>query len=184
MNNPQYINTVIFVGAPPSTPLSQLIPGSSGVNFTAINPTIIIPFAPGITPIIASISVPNTNTNVNAIIVLITAPDSTVLVNQVSPIGTNKVVQFPVEALPENSIVVITFQTKDGKPPQNVTISIMACYTPPLDTTSVTSGSISPIFTGSTSSLIISSTASGATQGTGEQAFHFMCSSENGKYFH
>ena len=60
------------------------------------NASVIIPFAPGITPIVVSVSVPNTNTNVDQITVVITSPNGTVLINETSPTGTNKVDQFPI----------------------------------------------------------------------------------------
>ena len=76
-------------------------------------------------------------------------------------------INFNPQPLPENSTVTVTFHTRDGQPPENVTISIIACYTPSSGTTVVTSGSIPPTVTGSTPSVIISSTTSGVTQGTG-----------------
>jgi len=169
MNEPQYINNVTFIGASPSTSSSQLNPGSSGVNFNETNAYVIIPFAPGVTPIVDTVSVPNTNTNVNGIIVVITSSNGTVLFTQASPSETNTVDVFPVETFPENSTVTITFQTTDGLPPQNVTISIIACYTPSTATTVVTAGSIPPTATGSTPSLTISSTTSEVTQSTGKR---------------
>ena len=169
MTNPQYISNATFIGAPPSTSSSQLNPGSPGVNFTITNPSVIIPFAPDVTPIVVSVSVPNTNTNVDQITVVITAPNATVLVNETSPTGTNIVDQFPPEPLPENSTVTVTYYTRDDQPPENVTMSIIACYTPSAGTTVVTSGSIPPTVTGTTPSVIISSTTSGVTEGTGKK---------------
>lgn len=169
MNEPQYINNVTFIGASPSTSPSDLNPGSSGVNFIETNPSVIIPFAPGVTPIVDTVSVPNTNTNVNEITVVITSSNGTVLFTQTSPSETNTVDTFPVEPFPENSTVTITFHTTDELPPQNVTISIIACYTPSTATTVVTAGSIPPTATGSTPSLTISSITSEVTQSTGKR---------------
>ena len=157
MDNPQDITNVTLIGAPPGTSPSNLNPGSPGVTFEKTNPTVIIPFGPGITAIVKEISVPNTNTNVIEIHVIITAPNGTVIVDLVSPAGTNKVTQFPVEQLPEGSKVTITFVTNDGKPPANVTISEIACYTPSTAMTIVTTGTTPPAVTGSAATLTISS---------------------------
>jgi hypothetical protein len=168
MDNSQYINNVTFIGAALSTSPSQINPGSTGVNFTQQNASVIIPFPPQVTPIVTEVSVPNSNTNVNQIIVVITTPNGTVIVKETSPSDTNTVDQFPLQPLPENSTLTITFQTDNGQPPQNVTISVIACYTPSTATTIVTTGTVPPAITGSTPTLTISSTTSGATQGTGE----------------
>ena len=166
MNNPQRITNVTLTGAPPGTSPSNLNPGSPGVTFEQTNPTVIIPFAPGITAIVKEISVPNTNTNVKEIHVIITAPNGTVIVDLVSPSETNKVTQFPVEKLPEGSKVTIIFVTRGNKPPTNVTISVIACYTPSTSVTIVTSGTTPPSVTGSTATLTISSSTSMMTTGT------------------
>jgi hypothetical protein len=171
MDNSQYINNVTFTGAPSSTSPSQITPGSSGVSFTQLNSSVTIPFPPQITPIVTEVSVPNSNTNVNQITVVITTPNGTVIVQQTSPSNTNIVDKFPLQPLPENSTLTITFQTDNGQPPQNVTISVIACYTPSTATTIVTTGTVPPAITGSTPTLTISSTTSGATQGTGETLF-------------
>jgi hypothetical protein len=168
MGNSQYINNVTFTGLPSTTSPSQINPGSSGVSFTQLNSSVTIPFPPQITPSVTEVSIPNSNTNVNQITVVITTPNGTVIVKQTSPSDTNTVDQFPVQPLPENSTLTITFQTDNGQPPQNVTISVIACYTPSTATTIVTTGTVPPAITGSTSTLTISSTTSGATQGTGE----------------
>jgi hypothetical protein len=173
MNNSQYINNVTFTGAPSSTSPSQLNPGYPGVNFTQPNASITIPFAPGVTPIVAEVSVPSTITNVNQTRVIITAPNGTQIIIPVSPSGTNQMTQFPTEPLPENSTITITFQTTDGYPPQNVTISVIACYTPSSGTTTIlTSGTVPTSVTGASSTLIISSTTSRATSGTGENIYN------------
>lgn len=167
MDNPQYINDAIFNGAPPSTSPSQLNPGSPGVDFIQPNASVIIPFASGVTPILATVSVPTTNTNVVQIIVVLTAPDGTVIFTGTSPSGTPTVSGFPVEPLPEGTTVTIIFVTKDGRPAENVTVSVYACYTPSTATTVVTSGTVPPSVSGTTPSLTISSTSGGTTQSTG-----------------
>jgi hypothetical protein len=168
MGNSQYINNVTFTGAPLPTSPSQINPGSSGVNFTQLSSSVIIPFPPQITPIVTEVSIPDTNTNVNQITVVITAPNGTVIVKQISPSDTNTVDNFPLQPLPENSTLTITFQTDNGQPPQNVTISVIACYTPSTATTIVTTGTVPPAITGSIPTLTISSITSGASQVTGE----------------
>ncbi|CAF5138476.1 unnamed protein product, partial [Rotaria sp. Silwood1] len=65
MNNRQYINNLTIVGAPSSASPSDINPGSPGVDFNQINPSVTVPFQPGITPIVVSVSVPNKNTNVD-----------------------------------------------------------------------------------------------------------------------
>ncbi|CAF4771197.1 unnamed protein product, partial [Rotaria sp. Silwood2] len=127
MNNPQYTNNPIINGAPSTTSPSDINPGSNGVDFIEVNPSVIIPFAPGTTPIIVKVSVPNTNTNVDKITVTITEPNGTTVVNQVSPGDTNKVDTFPITPLPENSTMTVTFGTNNGQPPENVTLSVIAC---------------------------------------------------------
>jgi len=166
MTSPQYINNATIIGAPPGTSPSDLNPGSSGVNFNQPNASVIIPFTPGTTPIVVQVSVPNINTNVNQITVVITAPNGTVIVNAFSPSGTNAVTQFPLAPLPENSTITITFQTNNGSPPQNVTISVIACYTPSSATTIMTTGTVPPSVTGSTPTLTISSSTTAVTGST------------------
>ncbi|CAF5137094.1 unnamed protein product, partial [Rotaria sp. Silwood1] len=116
------------------------------------------------TPIVVSVSVPNKNTNVDKITVIIKEPSGTILVNQVSPTGTNKVDTFPITPLPEKSTMTVTFGTQNGQPPENVTLSIIACYTPSTATTIVTSSTVPPSVSGSTPILTISSTTTGVTQ--------------------
>ncbi|CAF3385327.1 unnamed protein product, partial [Rotaria sp. Silwood2] len=58
MNNPQYTNNPIINGAPSTTSSSDINPGSDGVDFVEVNPSVTIPFAPGTTPIIVTVSVP------------------------------------------------------------------------------------------------------------------------------
>ncbi len=135
MTSPQYISNATIIGALPGTSPSNLNPGSSGVNFDQTNASVTIPFTPGTTPIIVQVSVPNT------------------------------VTQFLLVPLPENSTITITFQTNDGNPPQNVTISVIACYTPSSATTIMTTGTVPPSVTGSTPTLTISSSTTVVTTG-------------------
>jgi len=172
MNNPQYINNVTLNGAVDGTQPSDLNPGQPGVDFTSTDASITISFTSDITPILVSVSVPNTNTNVVEIIVVITAPNGTVLFNQTSPSGTNSVTGFPIEPLPEGSTLNVTPITSDGSAPQNVTLSVIACYTPSTATTIVTTGTIPPTVTGSTEVVISSSTTELVT-GTGNFQKYF-----------
>jgi hypothetical protein len=169
MNMPQYIKNATFVGAPADTKPSDLNANSGGVTFTSTNASVTIPFADGITPIVVSVSVLGNTTNVNSIRVIITTPDGTVLVNETSPTGTNTVTPSYLQALPENSTVTIIFQTSDGQPPRDVTVSIYACYTPSTATTIVTTGTVTPTISTSTPTISISTTNTAAsTQSTGE----------------
>ena len=172
MNNPQYINNVTLNGAVDGTQPSDLNPGQPGVDFTSTDASITISFTSDITPILVSVSVPNTNTNVVEIIVVITAPNGTVLFNQTSPSGTNSVTGFPVEPLPEGSTLTVTPITSDGSAPQNVTLSVIACYTPSTATTIVTTGTIPPTVTGSTE-IVISSSTTELVTGTGNFQKYF-----------
>ena len=159
MTNSQYINNVTFTGVSPTPSPTDINPGSPGVDFSETTGSVIIPLPSGITPIVVEISVPNTDTNVNQTIVVITTPSGGVI-EVTSPSGSNKVTQFPTEPLPEGSIITITFQTNDGRPPENVTISVIACYTPSTATTIVTTGTVPPTVTGTTPTFTISSTTS------------------------
>ena len=177
MTSPQYINNVTFVGAPSGTSPTDLNPGSPGVDFNDVNASVTIPFTPDTTPIVTQVSVPNTNTNVDQITVVITAPNGTQIINVVSPPGTNSVTQFPVTPLPEGSTVTITFHTNDGNPPENVTISVIACYTPATSTTTITTtGTVPPSITGSTPTLTVSESTTFITTGTGECSSDFRIS--------
>ena len=165
MGNPQYISNPIITGAPETASPENLNPNQPGIDFTSQNATVKIPFAPGVTPILVNVSVPQTNTNVDSITVIVAGPDGTPIANKVSPENTNIVDSFSTVPLPENSTVTITFHTSNGKLPQNVTISIIACYTPEKATTIVSSSSVVPTVSGSTPTLSISSTSTGVTQG-------------------
>ena len=164
MNNPQYIDNVTIIGAVDGTQPSDLNPGQPGVDFTSTDASITISFPSDITPILVSVSVPNTNTNVVEIIVIITAPDGTVLFNQTSPPGTTSVTGFPVEPLPEGSTLTVIPVTADGSAPQNVTLSVIACYTPSTAATVVSTGTVPPTVISTTGTIAISSTASEGTE--------------------
>ena len=177
MDKPQYINNVTFTGvsSPPPTP-SDINPGSPGVDFITSNPSIIIPLQPGIKPILAEVSVPNTNTNVNQITVIVTSPNGRVIVNETSTTTIpNTVNQFPVTPFPEDSTITIIVRTPNNEAPQNVTISVIACYTPSITTTTiVTSGTVPPSISGST--LTISSSTTQVTQGPGNKICDILLS--------
>jgi hypothetical protein len=168
MTSPQYISNATIIGAPNGTSPSDLNPGSPGVDFTDVNASVTIPFTSGTTPILTEVSVPNTNTNVDQITVVVTAPNGTQIGNTVSSTGTNTVTQFPVTPLPEGSTINVTFHTNDGNPPQNVTISVIACYTPSSTTIITTTGTVPPTITSSTSTLTISESTTVITTETGE----------------
>ncbi|CAF4501490.1 unnamed protein product, partial [Rotaria sp. Silwood2] len=53
----------------------------------------------------------------------------------------------------------------NGQPPENVTLSVIACYAPATATTIVTSGTVPPSVSGSTPTLTFSSTSAGLTEG-------------------
>ncbi|CAF1433706.1 unnamed protein product, partial [Rotaria sordida] len=171
MDSPQYINNPIIIGASSLTSPSKINPGSDGVDFNEKNSSVIIPFAPGTTPILASVAVPNKNTNVDKITVTITEPSGKTSVQRVSPGNTNKVDTFPITPLPENSKITVTFGTNNNQFPENVTISVIACYTPTTATMIVTSSSVPPTVSGSTPALAISSISTGMTGTTGERSW-------------
>ncbi|UJR36313.1 hypothetical protein I4U23_029041, partial [Adineta vaga] len=166
MTNPQYINQATFIGAPASTTVSELNPESPGVNFINNNASVIIPFTSGTTPILSSVSVPSPTTNVDSITVIVKQPDGTVLFSQTSPSGTPTVAVTYNQPLPEGSTVTIIFNTPNGAAPTDVTVSIIACYTPSTATTVVTTGTVSPTVFGSTPSITISTLTAGQTQTT------------------
>jgi hypothetical protein len=167
MNNSQYIKNVTLNGASSSSSPSNVNPGSPGVNMEDKKGNITITLPPGTTPIIKEVSVPNNNTNIKQIHVVITAPNGTVIFDQYSPVGSNTVVGFPTYPLPENCTVTISFETNDGRSAKNVTISMIACYTPGTATTIVSSGTTTPLITTTTPFIIISSKTTGVTTGSG-----------------
>ena len=166
MTNPQYINQATFIGAPGSTTVSELNPESPGVNFINNNASVIIPFTPGTTPILSSVSVPSPTTNVDSITVIVKQPDGTVLFSQTSPSGTPTVDVTYNQPLPVGSTVTIIFNTPNGAAPTDVTVSIIACYTPSTATTVVTTGTVPPTISGSTPSITINTITTVVTQGT------------------
>ncbi|CAF4312497.1 unnamed protein product, partial [Adineta steineri] len=97
-------------------------------------------FPQDITPILVSISIPNLNTNVLYITVVIKDSTGKILFTGMSREGTNKVDNFQQTPYPPGITVTITFKTRDGKPAEHVTISIIACYTPSTATMVATSG--------------------------------------------
>ena len=64
--------------------------------------------------------------------------------------------------------MTIIFHTSDDKPPENVTVSVIACYTPSTATSIVTSGTTPPTVTGTGSTIAISSTTQVTVTGTGK----------------
>ncbi|CAF3556554.1 unnamed protein product [Adineta steineri] len=140
MGNPQYIHTPTFTDLSPSCSSDQVFPGSDGVNFTTTYGSVIMQFPQDITPILVSISIPNLNTNVLYITVVIKDSTGKILFTGMSREGTNKVDNFQQTPYPPGITVTITFKTRDGKPAEHVTISIIACYTPSTATMVATSG--------------------------------------------
>ena len=165
MGNAQYISDATLTGQTSSSSPSDLNPGQPGVDFaTNEGASIVVPLASGVTPIIVEVSVPNTDTNIKTILVVVTAPDNTIVFTGESPDdNSNTVTGFPVEPLPEGSTVTVTWVTNDGKPAEHVTLSVIACYTPTTATTIVTTGTTTgtSVSTGTgseTSTLVITST--------------------------
>lgn len=142
MGNAQYIPDATLTGATDGSSPSDLNPGQPGVDFTTTtDASITLPFPSGITPIVVEVSVPNTNTNVNQITVTIKSPTGTVIFTGDSPNdNSNKVTGFPIEPLPEGSTITVTFTTIADNPAQNVTLSVIACYSPSTATTIITTG--------------------------------------------
>ncbi|CAF1658859.1 unnamed protein product, partial [Adineta ricciae] len=70
MGNPQYINNATFQGADNNPDVQNLNPGTQGVDFNEPNSSVLIPFTPGITPILSSVSVPPNTSNVDSITVI------------------------------------------------------------------------------------------------------------------
>jgi hypothetical protein len=136
MNQPQYLSTPEFNGAHvPTTP--NINPGGEGVTFTSKTASIAIEFAPSITPIVEYLSIADkTITNVNQISVTIIGSNGATIEILNSPVGNTVLTGFPDTPLPASSTLFITFQTSDQAPPQNVTLSIIACFHPELTTPS------------------------------------------------
>ena len=175
MNSPQDISNPIYTGQV-GNPLPQdLRPQGVGVDFSTVNGSVTVPFAPGVTPIVTKVTGPLGNTNVIAIIVTVKSPNGTVLAGPITSPSGNTVTNFSVTPLPENSTLTVTFLTSDGKPPQNVTLSVIACYTPSTAATVVSTGTPTGTPTATTVStgtgteaqttLIISTTTAGGVTG-------------------
>jgi hypothetical protein len=137
MGQPQYLSTPELNGE--HTPAKPNInPNGEGVTFNSTTCSISIELAPSITPIIEYLSIANVNiTNVNQVYVTILASNGKIIKTINSPIGSTVVTGFPDTALSTKSTLVISFKTSDGKPPYNVTLSIIACFHPELSTTVV-----------------------------------------------
>ena len=141
MTESQRIREPVFTGAVGSPTGDDLTPGKDGVDFTPTAPaSIAVKFAPGETPIVTQVTVPPQNTNVIAITVEIISPDGTTVVKRITSTSGNTVTGFPVEPLPEGTTIKVTFETSDGQPPQNVTLSVIACFKPSTAATIVSTG--------------------------------------------
>jgi hypothetical protein len=176
MTDSQYIINPIFTGQVGNPTGQDLAPNGKGVSFTSTTGnSISIKLPTGTTPIIVSVTVPPTNTNVNQITVTITFPNGTIIVGPISSTSGNTVTNFPIKPLPEGSIVTVTITTSDGQPPVNVTLSMIACFTPSTAATVVSTGtpagtpSATTVTTGTgpgaQTTLIISTTAAGRVTG-------------------
>lgn len=187
MNNPQDTNSPIFTGQVGTPVGTDLRPHGPGVNFTTTTASITVPFTPGVTPIVTQVTVPPNNTNVNGITVTIRGPDGTPIVGPTTSKSGNTVTAFPVVPLPANSTLTVNFTTSDGRPAENVTLSVIACYTPSTAATVVSTGTPSGrptattvstgTGTGAQTTLIISTTTSGGTQGISSTTSIFTLSS-------
>lgn len=137
MGQPQYVLNPVFNGLyEPITP--NINPGGKGVTFLSNGGSIEIEFNPLITPIVEYVSIANkTITNVNQLSVIIIALNGSVISTLDSPVGVTVITGFPIIPLPAGSTLYFTFQTSNQMPPQNVTLSIIACFHPELTTTGV-----------------------------------------------
>ncbi|CAF3503828.1 unnamed protein product, partial [Rotaria socialis] len=161
MTSPQYLDSPQLTDAKTGTVPSDLKPGSPGVTFTTPDAKVVIPLAPGIAPIVTEVSVPNPLTNVVEITVTFTPATSDTPVRLTSPTGTNTVDNFPITPLKEGSTITITFVTTNNQPPENVTLSVIACFVPSTATTIVSSSTAPITVSGPTPTLTISSTSTG-----------------------
>ena len=175
MTETQNIRNPVFTDAP-GTPTGQdLAPSGPGVDFNTTSGSISVPFGPGVTPILVNVTVPPTNTNVNQITVTITSPSGAVLLGPLTSPSGNSVTNFSVTPLPVNSILKVTFNTSDGRPAENVTLSVIACYTPSTAATVVSTGTpagtptattvSTGTGTGAQTSLVITTTTAGVVTG-------------------
>ncbi len=137
MGQPQYLSQPVLNGLYEPT-IPNINPGGEGVTFLDNNASIEIEFNPSITPIVEYVSIANPSiTNVNQVSVTIIASNGSIIETLNSLVGNNFVSGFPLTPLPASSTLYITFQTSDQAPPQNVTISIIACFNAELITTGV-----------------------------------------------
>ena len=175
MTETQNIRNPFFTDASGTPTAQDLAPNGAGVDFTTTTGSISVPFGPGVTPILTNVTVPPTNTNVNQITVTITSPSGSVLVGPLTSTSGNSVTDFPVTPLPENSILRVTFGTGDNLAPQNVTLSVIACYTPSTAATVVSTGTpagtptattvSTGTGTGAQTTLVITTTTGGVVTG-------------------
>ena len=171
----QNIRNPVFTGVSGTPTGPELAPNGLGVDFTTTTGSISVPFGPGVTPIVTNVTVPPTNTNVNQITVTITSPSGAVLVGPLTSPSGNSVTNFPVTPLPVDSILTVTFGTSDNQPPQNVTLSVIACYTPSTAATVVSTGTpagtptattvSTGTGTGAQTTLVITTTTGGVVTG-------------------
>ena len=175
MNATQYINNPVFTNASGTPTGEDLAPNGPGVNFTTTSGSIDVTFGPGVKPIVTKVTVPSANTNVNQITVTITSPTGNVVRGPLTSPSGNSVTDFLPTQLPEGSILKVTFNTNDGLPPQNVTLSVIACYTPSTAATVVSTGTpagtptativSTGTGTGAQTTLIITTTTPGGVTG-------------------
>jgi hypothetical protein len=163
MGNAQYITDATLTGQSPTSSPADLNPGQPGVDFISTTGSVVLPFPPGITPILVEVSLPTTTTtNVIQIIVVVTASDGTILFTGQSPNdNSNTVTGFPVTPLPEGSTITVTFVTGNNQPAENVTLSVIACYTPTTAATIVTTGSSTGSSTSSATTVSVGTPTSG-----------------------
>lgn len=130
MGQPLYLSEPEFNGSHrPSIP--NINPGGEGVTFTSTVSVIAISIAPSIRPIIEYVSIANPKiTNVNRLFVSVIGPDGFSLQSLKSPAGKTVVTGFSSTPLPENTTLLISFQTVGGVAPANITLSVIACFEP------------------------------------------------------
>lgn len=144
MGNPAYFYTPEFNGVSNPHP-ANVFPGGVGVTFTSTTNMISIEVKPSNHPIIEYVSIADpTITNVNKITVSILRPDGSNLLTVSSLPGSLNVTGFPNTPLQPGSTIILTFETADGRPAQNVTISILGCFHPEKVTKSTTSTTSAP----------------------------------------
>ena len=169
ISNPTYTGQI---GKPTD---QDLAPKGLGVDFAKLNGSIQAKFAHGVTPIITQVTVPPINTNVIRILVTITSPAGNILFGPQNSTSGTSVTNFPVTPYPEDSILTVTFGTNDNQPPENVTLSVIACYTPSTAATVVSTGTpagtptattvSTGTGTGAQTTLVITTTTGGVVTG-------------------